>query len=93
MDVSESIKPISYLKENVSEIIQDIQKNHKTLILTENGDAKLVIQDIKSYKEMKDSIALLKILALSADDIKKGNITPAEEAFKNIEDQLRKIKQ
>ncbi len=92
MKPSESIKPISYLKAHASEIIKDINENHKTMIITQNGEAKVIIQDVKAYEEMRDTVALLKILAMSSKNIKDGKIKKAEKAFSDIQNRIRKIK-
>lgn len=65
MKASEAVKPISYLKAHASEIIRDIIDTNKTLVITQNGEAKAILQDIKKYEQIQDSMALLKILALS----------------------------
>lgn len=92
MKPSESIKPISYLKAHASAMIKDVSENHKTLIITQNGEAKVVIQDVKSYEEMKETVALLKIVALSSNSIKQGNIKEADAAFLEIETRIKEIK-
>ena len=73
MKFSEIIKPISYLKTHASEVIRDVSDNQKTLIITHNGEAKVILQDVKIYEKTQESIALLKILALSGKNLKKGN--------------------
>jgi prevent-host-death family protein len=92
MKPSESIKPISYLKAHASEIIKDVNENHKTLIITQNGEAKVVLQDVKSYEEMQETLALLKILAISSSNIKNGKIKKSEKAFSDIETKIKEIK-
>jgi len=63
MKYSEAIKPISYLKTHASEVIRNVYDKHETMIITHNGEAKVVVQDIHVYEETQDSLALLKILA------------------------------
>jgi prevent-host-death family protein len=92
MKPSESIKPISYLKAHASEIIRDINENHKTLVITQNGEAKVVIQDIKAYEELRETIALLKIVALSSNSVKQGKVKKAESSFADIENRIKEIK-
>ncbi len=89
MKPSEAIKPISYLKAHASEMIRDIAENQKTVIITHNGEAKVVVQDIHSYEQLQASLALLKILALSARDLEDNKTEPVELAFLDIR---RKIK-
>jgi prevent-host-death family protein len=83
MKFSEDIKPISYLKTHASEVIRDVAENQKTIIITHNGEAKVIVQDVKVYEKTQESIALLKILALSGKEIKKGKFKPLEKSFEN----------
>ena len=89
MKFSENIKPISFLKSHASEIIRNLNNSKKTLIITQNGEAKVVVQDIKLYEQNLESMSLLKILAQSSDSIKKGKIKPIIEAFSDLESKIK----
>jgi len=86
---SEAKKLISYLKSNASKLIRDISNNQKTMIITQNGEAKVVLQDIKLYEKIQESLALLKTLALSTKNIKAGKIKPINQAFKDIRERIK----
>ena len=88
MKASEAIKPISYLKAHASEIIRDIIGTNKTLVITQNGEAKAILQDIKKYEQIQDSLALLKILALSNKSLKDKDYKPVIESFKSIRNRI-----
>ena len=88
MKTSESVKPISYLKAHASEIIRNITNTHKTLVITQNGEAKAILQDIKKYEQIQDSLALLKILALSSKSLKEKDYKPVSESFKSIRNRI-----
>ena len=92
MKFSESIKPISFLKTHASEVIRDVSKNQKTLVITHNGEAKVILQDVKVYEKTQESLALLKILALSGKEIKKGKYRNIDESFKNIKERIADFK-
>ena len=89
MKPSESIKPISYLKAHASEIIKDVNENHKTMIITQNGEAKVVMQDVKTYEDMHEALALLKILAISSSNVAQGRVKKSEKAFADIEKKIK----
>jgi len=91
MKLSESVKPISYLKAHASEIVRDISENHKTFIITQNGEAKAVVQDLATYEETQESLALLKMLAQSSKSMKEGRIKPIKRAFKDLSDRIAKL--
>lgn len=92
MKLSESIKPISYLKAHVSEIVNDLNRNGKTIVITQNGEAKVVVQDIKEYEKTQETMALLKILSMSQESIRKGKFKPIEAAFDDLRKKTDKIK-
>ena len=92
MKPSEGIRPISYLKTHASEIIRDISKNRKTLVITQNGEVKVIVQDIKVYEQMQESLALLKILALSNKSLEDKKYKSIEVSFKDIKKQIAKNK-
>ena len=92
MKPSEDIKPISYFKAHASEVITDVSNNHKTMIITQNGEAKVVVQDIRTFEQSQESLALLKILAISANHLKKGRVKPIKNAFDDLKKRIRDIK-
>ena len=89
MKHSEAIKPISYLKTHASKLIRDISNNQKTMIITQNGEAKVILQDIKLYEKTQESLAMLKILAISNKNLKDGKIKPINQAFKDIRERIK----
>jgi prevent-host-death family protein len=84
MPLSNQIKPISYLKAHASEIVRNIGKRQEPLIITQNGEAKAVMQDIESYEQTQETMALLKILALGSRQIEEGKVQPAADVIKRL---------
>jgi prevent-host-death family protein len=84
MKLSKQIRPISYLKAHAAEIVRNLSKKHEPLIITQNGEAKVVIQDIESYEQTQQTIALLKILSLGTRQIEEGKVLPAEDVIKRL---------
>ena len=84
MKFSESVKSISYLKAHASEVIRDVTENQKTLLITHNGEAKVVLQDVKLYEQTQEALALLKILAMNSKDIRKGKSKTIDKTFKEV---------
>jgi len=89
MKLSEAVKPLSYFKSHASELIRDISDNQGTMIITQNGEAKAVLQDIKSYEQIQESLALLKILAMSNQSLKSNKVKPIAEAFADIRKRIK----
>jgi prevent-host-death family protein len=88
MLLSQDIKPISYLKAKTATVINDVNENQRTIIITQNGEAKAVVQDIKSYENLQNSLNLLKLIVQSENDIENNRITEQEEMFNNLEQKL-----
>lgn len=84
MKLSSQIKPISYLKAHAAEIVRNLGEQREPLVITQNGEAKAVIQDIESFEETQETLALLKILALGSRQIEEGRTQPAAEVIKRL---------
>jgi prevent-host-death family protein len=84
MRYSTQIKPISYLKANAAEVLQVLEEQRKPMIITQNGEAKAVIQDVASYEETQETLALLKILALGSQQVERGEITLIGEVVSRL---------
>ena len=84
MKLSRQIKPISYLKAHTAEIVRKMNEQQEPLIITQNGEAKVVLQDIESYEQTQQTMALLKILALGMRQIEKGRVQPAADVIRSL---------
>jgi prevent-host-death family protein len=88
MLLSQDIKPISYLKAKTASVINDVNENQRTIIITQNGEAKAIVQDIKSYENLQNSLNLLKLIVQSENDIENNRTIEQEEMFDNLEQKL-----
>lgn len=87
MKLSQQVKPISYLKANAAEVLNQLQESREPLVITQNGEAKAVIQDIHSYEALHEDIALLKLLALGKQQLADQHTFTADSVMADI-DQL-----
>jgi len=87
MKFSTQVKPISYVKSHAAEIVKDISESREPMLITQNGEAKLVVIDIRSYEEHEEMLALLKILALGNREIEQGHFRPAEDVFAELDNE------
>ena len=78
------VKPISYLKANAAEVLLRLAEQREPLFITQNGEAKAVLQDVASYEETQETLALLKILALGNLEIDAGKARPVAEVVKRL---------
>ena len=90
MKLSQRVKPISYLKANAAAIIHDFEKGvQHTLVITQNGEAKAVLMDIKTFDENQETISMLKLLAQSNHSIQQGRVKLASKAFEDIKKKIK----
>jgi len=85
MKFSTQVKPISYLKSHAAEIVKDLTENREPMLITQNGEAKLVVMDVKSYEEQEEMLALLTLLALGNREIEQGKFRDAEAVFADLD--------
>jgi prevent-host-death family protein len=90
MPLSERIKPISYFKAHASEIIRELSENQSEMIITQNGEAKAVVVDIRKYEALQESLAMLKLVSLSRRSIELGKTRPAGEVLRDLKEKIRK---
>jgi len=84
MKLSNQIKPISYLKAHAAEIVRKLGEQREPMVITQNGEAKVVIQDIDSYEQTQETMALLKILALGIRQIEEGKVLSADDVIRRL---------
>ncbi|HEY7837463.1 MAG TPA: type II toxin-antitoxin system Phd/YefM family antitoxin [Terriglobales bacterium] len=84
MRYSTQIKPISYIKANSAAVLEKLAEEREPIIITQNGEAKAVLQDVRSYEETQETLALLKILALGEKQVQEGKVIPAMEAIAQL---------
>jgi len=84
MRYSSQVKPISYLKANAAEVLTKLAEDRQPMVITQNGEARAVLQDVASYEETQDTLALLKILALGNQEIAAGKVKPVAEVVARL---------
>lgn len=85
MRLSSQIKPISYLKSHTADIVKNLTESREPLVITQNGEAKLVVMDVKSFEEQEATMALLKLLAMGNKEIEDGRFRDAEDVFAELD--------
>lgn len=79
MRFSSQVKPISYLKANAAAVLDQLADRREPMVITQNGEARAVLQDLASYEQTQETLALLKILALGQQDVDAGRLRPVAE--------------
>ena len=78
------IKPVSYFKANAAEVLAQLGEKREALIITQNGEAKAVLQDVASFEQTQETLALLKLLALGQQDVEAGRVKPLAEVMARL---------
>jgi len=89
MNIMNDIKPITYLKGNAADVLNQINETHRPIIITQNGEPRAVLQDPKSYENMRNAIGLLKLISQAEDDVTTGKTNTQESVFARIEEKLK----
>ena len=81
---SSQIKPISYLKANAAEVLERLAESREPMLITQNGEARAVMQDVASYEATQETLALLKILALGNREVETGRVKPVADVVRRL---------
>lgn len=89
MNIIDDIKPVTYLKSKAADLLNQINTTHRPVIITQNGEPRAVLQDPKSYEDMRNAISLLKLISQGESDVRNGKVKQQEKVFKDIEKSLK----
>ena len=90
MKLSQDLKPISYFKNNMAEVIRKLNENQGTMIITQNGEAKAALIDSKAYEDLQETLAMLEMIALGNRNLTEGRYRPAEQVLQEFEERIEK---
>ncbi len=90
MRYTTQVRPISYLKANAAEVLDHLNEVREPMLITQNGEARAVLQDVASYQETQETLALLKLLALGQRDLAAGRVKPVAEVVRRMKSRIAK---
>ena len=90
MNTKQDIRPISFVKANAANLLEQVNKTHRPVIITQNGEAKAVLLDTESYDSMQNAIGILKLISMGEKDVKEGKVTEQNSFFATIENKVLK---
>lgn len=88
MQLHSDIKPISWLKNNAKQMVESVAETGNPMVITQNGEAKAVVMNVRDYDRMQQSLALLRMLADSSADVDAGNLCDSDEVFADIRNMI-----
>jgi prevent-host-death family protein len=89
MNITNDIKPITYLKSRAADLLNQINETHRPVIITQNGEPRAVLQDPRSYENMRNAIGILKLVSQGEADIREGRVRSQQDVFDDIESALK----
>jgi len=89
MNITNDIKPVTYLKARAADLLNQINETHRPVIITQNGEPRAILQDPESYENMRNAIGILKLLSQGEADIRTGQTKSQENVFNEIEGALK----
>lgn len=86
--MTDHIKPISYLKANAAKIAQELKDDGEPYIITQNGEAAMVVQSVAEYERKENTLAMLQLISQAEQDIQEGRTKPMDEALVDLRSKL-----
>jgi prevent-host-death family protein len=90
MKLSQDLKPVSYFKNNMAEVIRRLNESRGTMIITQNGEAKAALLDIRAYEELQETLAMLEMIAQGNKNVAEGRYRPVENVLKEFDERIDK---
>lgn len=90
MKLSQDLKPVSYFKNNMATVIRELNENRSTMIITQNGEARAALMDIKAYEDLQETLALLEMIAQGKKSLSEKRYRLADQVLKEFEERIEK---
>jgi prevent-host-death family protein len=91
MDYSDAIEPVTVLKTRSAELIKKARESGQPIVITQNGKATAVLQDVESFERMRKALHLLKLLARGDQQLAEGKGVSHRDARKRLKETLREL--
>ena len=91
MDLLDAIEPVTVLKTRSAELIRRARETRQPVIITQNGKATAVLQDVESYQRQRQALLLLKYVALGERDLRDGAVLSDADADEHLRAKLKSL--
>ncbi|MEM7356198.1 MAG: type II toxin-antitoxin system Phd/YefM family antitoxin [Acidobacteriota bacterium] len=91
MNYAKAIEPVTTLKSKSAELVRRARESGQPIIITQNGKATAVLQDVESYERQRQALLLLKYLARGDRDSRQGKLLPDAEADQHFRQRLKAL--
>jgi prevent-host-death family protein len=92
MDRTRDVKPITYLKNRAADLVRQVSEDRRTVTITQNGEARVVVMDVDTYDRWRSAMALLKLLALAEADVEGGRVVRQADALRRAAGVLKQAR-
>ena len=92
MNYVEAIEPVTTLKSKSAELVRRARDSGQPIIITQNGKATAVLQDVESYQRQRQALLLLRYLARGDRDYRQGKLLSDSEADQHFRASLEALK-
>lgn len=89
MKASKDIRSVSYLKAKTSQVLSQVHESRRPVYITQKGEARVVIQDADSYERMRDALSLMRIIAMSEENIREGRVISHKDVMRKAEEIIK----
>ena len=86
--MSESILSLSEFKADASRLLDKLRAEPTTLVLTQNGRARAVVEDYEQHQARQRALLMLKLMVQGEHDIEDGRVVPQKEVFADLRRRL-----
>ncbi len=85
MDIT-TITPISKFRADAPAVLDQLEDSGQPIGLTQHGVVKAVIMSAESYQDMRNTNAMLQLVAVAMadEDIRNGNHRPAKDVLDDM---------
>lgn len=91
MKLAQGITPVTTLKRNSAALIRQARETGQPVIITQNGRATAVLQDVATFEQQRDALLLLKLVAQGDQEARRGQVLSDAEAERRFEAVLNKL--
>jgi prevent-host-death family protein len=86
--MSTNARSVSYVKAHLAQVIDRVREGGDPVIVTQNGATAAIIQDPESYERTRQAMAMLKLVALADEDVRRGRVHSHAEVFTSARKRL-----
>lgn len=92
MKYSEAIEPVTTLKTRSAELIRRAKDTGQPIVITQNGRATAVLQDVETFERQRNALLLLRYLAQGDEEVRSGEGVPHRKAVRHFEKKLKELR-